>query len=151
MCDEHVETSDDQMFPPFHQCTNNSSSKNNSNNNNNMNHSSNSINTNNIVELPLTKNVPLIPMQDQIDYPLKLSIFHKPRGSKGIFCEVEKGTKIRVSKSAGKKLRLLCLVNFEYDKNTPQLQLLEGTDGSETLILSHAKVDIDVKTKKKKK
>lgn len=77
---------------------------------------------------------------------LRLLLYHKPRGSKGKFFEVEKGIKIRVSKAVGKKLRLICLTEFEYDKNTPHLSLMEAAEGNEdSFVPSRFKMEIDVK------
>lgn len=79
---------------------------------------------------------------------LRITMFHKPRGSKGKFFEVEKGTKVRVSKSAGKKLRLMCFTEFDYDKNTTHLSLMEPAEGSEdTYVPSHHKMEVEVKKK----
>lgn len=61
----------------------------------------------------------------------RLHLLHKPRGSKGAYCEIDAETKIRVSRAAGKKMKLHCSTfPHEYDRNTLEVLLFEviGTE-----------------------
>ena len=59
-----------------------------------------------------------------------LRLLHKPRGSKGLWQNVENGDKLRVTKGKGKRLKLQIQLpeGFKYDdsdKNNIHLQLIE--------------------------
>jgi hypothetical protein len=55
-----------------------------------------------------------------------LDLYHKPRGSKGIWVKVEYGEKIRVAKAKGKKLKMemdLGGLDVEFERSNIKLLL----------------------------
>jgi len=62
---------------------------------------------------------------------MKLTLYHKPRGSGGIWKPVAEGDAIRVTKDKGKKLRLRIECNFDFDWNELDVSLVDLVSYSE--------------------
>jgi len=61
------------------------------------------------------------------DFSLQVLLTHKPRGSKGVWQEVNRGEKLRVTKGKGKRLKLDIKMpeKFTYDPNRIRLALID--------------------------
>eukprot|EP01114_Cavostelium_apophysatum_P010260 TRINITY_DN2377_c0_g1_i1.p1 TRINITY_DN2377_c0_g1~~TRINITY_DN2377_c0_g1_i1.p1 ORF type:complete len:776 (+),score=206.62 TRINITY_DN2377_c0_g1_i1:2458-4785(+) len=56
---------------------------------------------------------------------LEVVLFHKPKGSKGLWKRVENGDKLRVTKGNGKRLKLQITSMFHFDRDSLLVRLLD--------------------------
>lgn len=59
-----------------------------------------------------------------------LDLFHKERGGKGVWKEIEQGNQIRVTKNVGKRVKLIIKASSHFLRANMNLRLIDISDSS---------------------
>jgi hypothetical protein len=71
-------------------------------------------------EIPIPENI-----KTTAKYPMSVTVLHKPRGSKGIWEKVLNGDVLRVTREKGKRLKIQCQSDVEFNAATIQISIID--------------------------